>query len=68
MDAAIHNLLVLGEDVLVSWAADHLKAPEFMRVAVVPLEGRDPKCPVKYVVTASVELERKFAEAGKKGG
>ncbi len=68
MDTIIHNLLVLGEDVLVSWAADHLKAPEFMRVAVVPLEGRDPKCPVKYVVTANVELERKLAEAEKKRG
>lgn len=66
MEAAIHNLLLLGEDVLASWAADHLKAAEFMRVAAVPSERRDPQCPVKYVVTVSLELERKLAEAEKK--
>jgi hypothetical protein len=66
IDTSIHNLLVLGEDVLVSWAADHLKAPSLMRIALVPSERRNPHCPVKYVVTASVELEKQLAQAEKR--
>lgn len=66
MKAAIHNLLLLAEDVLASWTADHLKVPELMRVAVIPSEQRDRQCPVKYVVTISVVLERELAEAEEK--
>ena len=61
MDTTIDNLLILGEDVLVSWAADHLKAPQWMRVALVPPEQRDRQCPVKFVVTVSAELEQKLS-------
>ena len=66
MTAVIHNLLVLGEDVLVSWAKDHLCAPRLMQIIAIPSERRDPKCPVKYDVTASDELERMIAEAENK--
>jgi len=57
MEAAIHNMLVLGEDIIASWAADNLQAPEWMRIAQIPAERRDPKCPIKWVVTASPQLE-----------
>ena len=32
--------------------------------AIVPPERRNPKCPVKYVVTVSHELARRIAERG----
>jgi hypothetical protein len=61
MDAAMHNLLLLGEDVVVSWAVDHLKMPDASRIAMVPAERRDPKCAIKWVVTASEKLEAQIA-------
>jgi hypothetical protein len=63
MERALHNFLVLGESVVVSWAADNLKAGEWMQVAVVPEERRDPSCPIKYVVTASRKLEEALQRA-----
>jgi hypothetical protein len=62
METAIHNLLLLGEDVVASWAADNLSAGAMARVAVVPEERRDPSCPIKYVVTASRELEERLSK------
>jgi hypothetical protein len=46
MEAIIHNLLTLGEDIVASWAADNLKAPALMRIRHIPAEQRDPKCPI----------------------
>jgi len=60
MDTIVSNLLTLGEDIIVSWAADNLKSKEMMRVAVVPEEQRDPTCAIKYVVTASHKLEEQL--------
>ena len=45
-DTFIHNLLTLGEDVLVSWANENLEWPEMMEIAVIPEERRDPKTPL----------------------
>jgi hypothetical protein len=64
----IHNLLVLGEDVFVSWAEDRLRAPELLQVAIIPSERRDPQCPMEYIVTVNAELERKLAEAEERKG
>jgi hypothetical protein len=64
METALHNLLLLGEDIFVSWATENLKAPEFSRLALVPEERRDPKCPLKWVVTASSKLEELILSSG----
>jgi hypothetical protein len=50
MDIYIHNLLTLGEDVFVSWASDHLRIPDMMRVAFIPEDKRDPLRPIKWTV------------------
>lgn len=55
-DAYIHNLLTLGEDVLVSWANGNLELPEFMEIAIIPKERRDPKNPAKYTVGPGPKL------------
>lgn len=60
MVTTIENLLTLGEDVLVSWAVDNLKAPRFMRLAIVRDDRRDPSCPIKWVVTASQHIEEQI--------
>jgi hypothetical protein len=57
MEACIHNLLTLGEDVFVSWAADHLRVPHMVRVAVIPEDKRNPLCPIKWTITISQYLE-----------
>jgi hypothetical protein len=51
MDLAIHQFLHLGEVVLVSWAAKHLLFPGLMRVAPIPEENRNAKCPISFEVT-----------------
>ena len=67
MGTAVENLLGLAEDVFVSWVVDNLKAPQFMRLAMVPEDRRDPKCPIKWVVTASHQLEEQLKKLeGKK--
>jgi len=63
METLIQNLLTLGEDVLVSWAADHLQVPDMLRVALIPEDKRNPSCPIKWTVTASQHLEDLLAEA-----
>jgi hypothetical protein len=63
METALHNFLLLGEDIVVSWADNNLSAAAMAQVAVVPEERRDPSCPIKYVVTASRQLEEGPAAA-----
>jgi hypothetical protein len=53
MEACINGLLTLGEDVFVSWAADHLKVPNMMRIALIPEDRRNQQCPIKWTVTLS---------------
>jgi hypothetical protein len=53
MEACIRNLLNLGEGVFVSWAADHLKVPNMMRIALIPEDQRNQQCPIKWTVTLS---------------
>jgi hypothetical protein len=36
LDTFIHNLLTLGENVLVSWANENLESPEMMEIAIIP--------------------------------
>ena len=60
MDIAIPNFLVLGEDILVSWAVDNLALPEFMQLAVVASEKRDAKCPIKWVVTPKQNIQEQL--------
>ena len=59
------NLLTLGEDVFVSWASDHLKVPDLMRVACIPEDKRNPDRPVKWTVTLSQRLENSLAKIAK---
>jgi len=61
-DGIIDDLLTVGEDILVYWAQVNLRMPQFMRIAFVPKENRDPSNPIKYIVTASDELVQKIAE------
>jgi hypothetical protein len=58
----LENLLVLAEDIFVSWAAEHLRVPQFSQIYVVPEEDRDATMPVKYVVNATEELVEKIAK------
>jgi hypothetical protein len=51
MHLAIHHFLHLGEVVFVSWAAEHLRFPGLMRVALIPEENRNAKCPINFEVT-----------------
>jgi hypothetical protein len=66
METYIHNLLTLGEDVLASWASDHLQAPDMTRVAFIPEGKRNPLCPIKWTVTASQRLEDLVSKAESK--
>ena len=66
MEASIHHLLTLGEDVFVSWATDHLQVQDMMRIAYIPEERRNPDCPIQYTVTASQHLEDLLAKAESK--
>jgi hypothetical protein len=66
METYIHNLLVLGEDVFVSWASDHLQVPDMMRIAFIPEDRRNPLRPIKWTVTASQRLEDLLAKAESK--
>jgi hypothetical protein len=61
-DTFIHNLLTLGEDVLVSWANENLEWPEMMEIAVIPEERRDPKNPAKYTVGPGPKLREALAK------
>jgi hypothetical protein len=58
METGIHNLLALGENMIVFWATDHLIAPTLMRIRQISAEQRNPKCPIKWDVTASQHLEK----------
>ena len=62
METCIHNLLTLGEDVFVSWASDHLKVPDLMRVACIPEDRRNPDRPVKWTVTLNQRLQHSLAK------
>jgi hypothetical protein len=66
MEASIHNLLMLGEDVFVSWASDHLQGQGMMCIAYIPEERRNPDCPIQYTVTASQHLEDLLSKAESK--
>ncbi|WP_316187682.1 MULTISPECIES: hypothetical protein [unclassified Bradyrhizobium] len=61
-DAFIHNLLTLGEDMLVTWANENLELPEMMEIVVIPDERRDPKNPAKYTVGPGPKLREAFAK------
>jgi hypothetical protein len=62
--AILENLLVLAEDIFVSWAVEHLRAPQHTQIYVVPEGERDAAQPVKYVVNATQELIEKIAKLG----
>jgi hypothetical protein len=35
----------------VSWAANHLRVPDMMRVAYIPEDKRNLDCPIRWTVT-----------------
>jgi hypothetical protein len=51
MEILIRNLATLGENVFVSWAANHLRVPDMMRVAYIPEDKRNLDCPIRWTVT-----------------
>jgi hypothetical protein len=61
-DTLIHNLLTLGEDVLVSWASQNLDSPEMMQIHIIPEERRDPQNPPKYTVGPGPKLHEALAK------
>jgi hypothetical protein len=63
MESYIHNPLALEEDVLVSWASGHLQVSDMMRVAFILEDKRNPLCPVKWTVTATLRLEDFLSKA-----
>jgi len=62
LDTLIHNLLTLGEDVLVSWANENLESPEMMEIVIIPEGHRDPKNPAKYAVGPGPKLREALAK------
>jgi hypothetical protein len=50
MEILIRNLPTLGENVFVSWAANHLRVPDMMRVAYIPEDKRNLDCPIRWTV------------------
>jgi hypothetical protein len=66
----IYNLLILGEDVLVSWANENLDSPEMMQIEIIPEQYRDPNNPAKYrvgPVRSSAKRLQSFREARSRG-
>lgn len=61
-DTFIHNLLILGEDVFVSWASENLELPDMMEIAIIPEDRRDPKNPAKYTVGPGPKLRETLAK------
>jgi hypothetical protein len=58
----IETLLILAEDIFVSWADKHLRAPQHTQIYFVPEGERDAAQPVKYEVNATQELVDKIAK------
>jgi hypothetical protein len=56
MHVAVHNLLLLAEDILIMWARANLVAPSLMEVTVVPESKRNPLCPIKHRIGPSAAL------------
>jgi hypothetical protein len=61
-DTFIHNLLILGEDMLIMWANENLESSAMMEIVVIPDERRDPKNPAKYNVGPGPKLREAFAK------
>jgi hypothetical protein len=60
MRIGVHNLLILAEDVLVTWAVDHATLPGAMGIRVPPEAERNPACPIKYKMDLRQELLAQF--------
>jgi hypothetical protein len=58
----IHNLLTLGEDVLISWANENLESSEMMEIIMIPEDRRDPKNPAKYAIGPGPKLREPLAK------
>ena len=50
LEVGIHDLLTLAEDMLISWANEHLLIPDRMNIIYIPKEQRKKECPIKYEV------------------
>jgi hypothetical protein len=66
METIVHNLLTVSEDILASWANDHLRMPGLLQIDLIPEGKRDPQKPLKYVVTASAKFEEMLSKQGQK--
>lgn len=62
LDAIIDNLLVLGEEIFISWAAANLRGDGMMQIAEVPEAQRDVACAMRFVVTAGPALQALIAK------
>jgi hypothetical protein len=60
MCVGVHNLLALGEDILVMWAVDHAAMPGLMEMSVIPENARNPACPIKYKMSLQQGILREF--------
>jgi hypothetical protein len=58
----VESVLILAEDIFVSWAAEHLRMPQFSQIYFVPEAERDARQPLKYVVNAKEELVEKITK------
>ncbi len=58
-EVAIHDLLTLAEDIIISWADEHLSLPSFKQLTSIPKAKRDPNCPVKYKIKYHLPSEGK---------
>ena len=65
----LHNLLTLGEDIFVSWAAENLIGDGVMMVVEIPPEQRNNDMPVRYTTTLRPDLLQALAakQASRKG-
>jgi len=60
-DTFIENLLTLGEDVFIGWAAENLIGNGIMVIAEIPPNKRRPEMPVRYTTTLNPEMMAKIA-------
>ena len=56
MDACLDNMLTVAEDLLVCVVMDKSKAKNLITVLEIPVQDRDPACPIRFRIGPSQEI------------
>ena len=65
-DTIVDGLVLLGEEIFISWAATHLKGEGMMVLAHFPDDQVNPELPVRYALTLRPDLAARIGAAGGK--